>query len=81
MPLIVRELGRLKVEGAVLDGEVVVLDAEGQSSFAKLQAAFDEGASHPMTDFASICCTSMGITFAMSRLPSVRGSWSRCSIA
>jgi bifunctional non-homologous end joining protein LigD len=51
MPLIVRELGRLKVEGAVLDGEVVVLDAEGQSSFAKLQAAFDEGASHPMTYF------------------------------
>ena len=51
MPLIVRELGRLKVEYAVLDGEVVVLDAEGQSSFAKLQAAFDEGASHPLTYF------------------------------
>ena len=51
MPLIVRELGRLKVEGAVLDGEVVVLDADGQSSFAKLQAAFDEGASHPLTYF------------------------------
>src|SRR6202044_2742995 len=51
MPLIVRELGRLKVEGAILDGEVVVLDADGQSSFAKLQAAFEEGASHPMTYF------------------------------
>jgi bifunctional non-homologous end joining protein LigD len=51
MPLIVRQLGRLKVESAVLDGEVVVLDADGQSSFAKLQAAFDEGASHPMTYF------------------------------
>ncbi len=51
MPLIVRELGRLKVEHAVLDGEVVVLDADGQSSFAKLQAAFEEGASHPMTYF------------------------------
>ena len=51
MPLIVRELGRLKVEAAVLDGEVVVLDADGQSSFAKLQAAFDEGASHPLTYF------------------------------
>ena len=51
MPLIVRELGRLKVEGAILDGEVVVLDADGQSSFAKLQAAFDEGASHPLTYF------------------------------
>jgi bifunctional non-homologous end joining protein LigD len=51
MSLIVRELGRLKVEGAILDGEVVVLDANGQSSFAKLQAAFEEGASHPMSYF------------------------------
>ncbi len=51
MPLIVRELGRLKVENAILDGEVVVLDADGQSSFAKLQAAFEEGASHPLTYF------------------------------
>ena len=32
MPLIVRELGRLKVEHAVLDGEVVVLDADGQAA-------------------------------------------------
>ena len=51
MPLIVRELGRLKVEDAILDGEVVVLDADGQSSFAKLQAAFEDGASHPLTYF------------------------------
>ena len=51
MPLIVRELGRLKVESAILDGEVVVLTADGQSSFAELQAAFDEGASHPLTYF------------------------------
>jgi bifunctional non-homologous end joining protein LigD len=45
-------LGGLAVEGAVLDGEVVVLDEHGQSSFANLQAAFDEGAAHPMTYFA-----------------------------
>jgi bifunctional non-homologous end joining protein LigD len=51
MPLIVRELGRLKVESAILDGEVVVLSDDGQSSFAQLQAAFDEGASHPLTYF------------------------------
>ncbi len=49
MPLIVRALGRLKVEGAIVDGEVVVLDPDGQSSFAKLQASFEEGASHPLT--------------------------------
>ena len=51
MPTVARELGRLKVESAVLDGEVVVLSSSGQSSFADLQAAFDEGASHPLTYF------------------------------
>jgi bifunctional non-homologous end joining protein LigD len=51
MPLLVRELGGLKVESAILDGEVVVLSEDGQSSFARLQAAFDEGATHPLTYF------------------------------
>src|SRR5580704_2096812 len=52
MPTVARELGRLSVESAILDGEVVVLLEDGQSSFAKLQAAFDEGAAHPLTYFA-----------------------------
>jgi bifunctional non-homologous end joining protein LigD len=51
MAAVARELGRLSVEGAVLDGEVVVLSADGQSSFAALQAAFEEGAKHPLTYF------------------------------
>jgi bifunctional non-homologous end joining protein LigD len=51
MPLVVRELGRLAVESAILDGEVVVLTETGQSSFAKLQAAFEDGATHPLTYF------------------------------
>src|SRR5277367_2795655 len=51
MPSIAREVGKLSVEGAVLDGEVVVLSADGQSSFAALQAAFEEGAKHPLTYF------------------------------
>jgi bifunctional non-homologous end joining protein LigD len=51
MPSIARELGRLSVESAVLDGEVVVLSESGQSSFADLQAAFEEAASHPLTYF------------------------------
>src|SRR3984957_13494344 len=33
MPSVARDLGRLSVEGAVMDGEVVVLAADGQSSF------------------------------------------------
>ncbi len=52
MPSIAREVGKLSVESAILDGEVVVLLEDGQSSFAKLQAAFDEGAAHPLTYFA-----------------------------
>jgi bifunctional non-homologous end joining protein LigD len=52
MASVARELGRLSVESAILDGEVVVLEANGQSSFAALQAAFEEGAKHPLTYFA-----------------------------
>lgn len=51
MPTLARELGLLSVEGAVMDGEVVVLAADGQSSFANLQAAFEEGTKHPLTYF------------------------------
>jgi bifunctional non-homologous end joining protein LigD len=51
MPSIARAVGRLSVESAILDGEVVVLLESGQSSFADLQAAFEEGTSHPLTYF------------------------------
>jgi bifunctional non-homologous end joining protein LigD len=51
MPSIAREVGKLSVESAIMDGEVVVLAEDGQSSFARLQAAFEEGAAHPLTYF------------------------------
>jgi bifunctional non-homologous end joining protein LigD len=51
MRAVEREVARLGVESAILDGEVVVLDEHGQSSFAALQAAFDEGAANPLTYF------------------------------
>ena len=51
MSAIARAVGKLSVEDAILDGEVVVLDSHGQSSFASLQAAFEEGAKHPLTYF------------------------------
>jgi len=51
MPSVAREVGKLAVEAAIVDGEVVVLSADGQSSFADLQAAFEEGAKHPLTYF------------------------------
>ncbi len=51
MASVARELGKLSLESAILDGEVVVLTESGQSSFADLQAAFEEGASHPLTYF------------------------------
>jgi len=42
----------LPVESAILDGEVVVLDKQGGTSFADLQAAFQEGANVELTYFA-----------------------------
>jgi len=42
----------LPVHAAIVDGEVVVLNENGLTSFADLQAAFDEGAAHPLTYFA-----------------------------
>lgn len=44
-------VGNLTVEKAILDGEVVVLAENGTTSFADLQAAFQEGAKKPLTYF------------------------------
>jgi|HubBroStandDraft_6_1064221.scaffolds.fasta_scaffold31319_2 bifunctional non-homologous end joining protein LigD len=41
----------IPVDSALLDGEVVVLVPDGTTSFAKLQAAFQEGAKHKLTYF------------------------------
>ncbi len=42
----------IAADTVLLDGEVVVLDDTGVSSFARLQASFEKGESHPMTFFA-----------------------------
>jgi bifunctional non-homologous end joining protein LigD len=52
MPDIARLAARLPVESALLDGEVVVLTESGGTSFAELQAAFQEGAQRHLTYFA-----------------------------
>jgi bifunctional non-homologous end joining protein LigD len=44
-------VGELPVEKAILDGEVVVLAENGTTSFADLQAAFQEGVRKPLTYF------------------------------
>ncbi|HTU50252.1 MAG TPA: DNA ligase D [Acidobacteriaceae bacterium] len=49
MPDIAAALVELPVEEALLDGEVVVFDEEGKTSFADLQAAFQEGRKKPLT--------------------------------
>jgi len=43
MPGIAQAAADLGVESAILDGEVVVLDDAGKSSFSELQSAFQEG--------------------------------------
>ena len=52
MAALAAEIAGLPVAAATLDGEVVVLGPDGNTSFASLQAAFQEGARHPLTYFA-----------------------------
>jgi bifunctional non-homologous end joining protein LigD len=51
MPAIAAEIAALPAESAILDGEVVVLEENGSTSFAQLQAAFREGEKHMLTYF------------------------------
>src|ERR1700733_5370206 len=51
MKTIATQVSILPCESAILDGEVVVLDDKGNTSFADLQAAFQEGANKPLTYF------------------------------
>jgi bifunctional non-homologous end joining protein LigD len=44
-------VGTLKTRSALFDGEVVVLASDGTTSFADLQAAFQEGTRFPLTYF------------------------------
>ncbi len=44
-------VGELPAERAILDGEVVVLAENGTTSFADLQAAFQEGVNKPLSYF------------------------------
>jgi bifunctional non-homologous end joining protein LigD len=52
MPDIARAAAQLQVKNAILDGEVVALDEGGRTSFADLQAAFQEGTPTYLTYFA-----------------------------
>ncbi|WP_263351219.1 DNA ligase D [Acidicapsa acidisoli] len=51
MKTIASEVSALPVQSALLDGEVVVLSDDGTTSFADLQAAFQEGVRKPLTYF------------------------------
>ncbi|MGB0125599.1 MAG: DNA ligase D [Silvibacterium sp.] len=51
MSVIARAAAALPVKTASLDGEVVVLDEKGSTSFADLQAAFEDGKQVRMTYF------------------------------
>jgi bifunctional non-homologous end joining protein LigD len=52
MPDLARAAEQVPCEAAVLDGETVVLDEKGATSFADLQAAFQEGAKVRLNYFA-----------------------------
>src|SRR5271166_1827344 len=52
MRSIAQQLKDIPAETAILDGEAVVLNENGTTSFADLQAAFQGGAKKPLTYFA-----------------------------
>ncbi len=52
MRAVARAAEKLPVQQAVIDGELVVLNADGSSSFSKLQAAFEKGEAQTLTYFA-----------------------------
>ena len=52
MRSIAQSFKNIRAESAIVDGEVVVLNESGTTSFADLQAAFQEGARKPVTYFA-----------------------------
>src|SRR5271170_2761486 len=51
MKIIAAEVARLPAESIIADGEVVVLADDGTTSFAELQAAFQEAVKKPLTYF------------------------------
>ncbi len=51
VPAVAEAVARLSPETMTLDGEVVVLAADGTTNFADLQASFQEGATNPLTYF------------------------------
>ncbi|WP_158785878.1 non-homologous end-joining DNA ligase [Granulicella sp. L46] len=51
MPDIAKGVANLPVRECTLDGEVVVLSTDGNSSFALLQASFQNAETHPLTYF------------------------------
>ncbi len=51
MKTIAAQVAELPVENAIFDGEVVVLASDGTTSFADLQAAFQDGVRKPLTYF------------------------------
>lgn len=51
MKSVAEAIKALPVQDAILDGEVVVLDEKGLSSFAHLQASFEKNEEHPLTFF------------------------------
>ena len=51
VPSVAEAVARLPAKNLTLDGEVVVLAADGTTNFADLQAAFQQGAQNPLTFF------------------------------
>jgi len=53
LPAVAREIGKLGVDTALLDGELVALDTNGASSFPALQAALSAGKDATLHEWTS----------------------------
>ena len=78
-PTVARDLAALPVASAWIDGEVVVLDAEGRSSFQALQNALTGAPAAASRSSPSISCIAMATICAGRRSPSASGGCTRSS--
>jgi hypothetical protein len=81
-PAIARAIAALKLDRALLDGEVVAIDRAGRSDFGALQQALSEGLGGLIYFLSSTCWSSVEMISAVKRLPSARNGcanyWPAC---
>ena len=74
-PAVAEALKALPVKAAMIDGEIVVENEQGHSSFSGLQADLKAGRHDRMTFLPSTCSISTASASSPRRLPNARDCW------